>query len=88
MINPQWPVLSMSRINFHGPKDVRCIEVLLYFFFFFFKIRVFNYNTFIILFTPAILGNVSAAFVSPEKNNQPPHPMTLCIKLQNPLAVL
>ena len=30
MINPQWLELPMSRINFHGPKDVRAIEVLLY----------------------------------------------------------
>ena len=30
MINPQWPELPISRINFHGPKDVRAIEVLLY----------------------------------------------------------
>ena len=31
MINPQWLKLPMSRTNFHGPKDVRAIEVLLYF---------------------------------------------------------
>ena len=31
MINPQWLELPMSRINFHGPKDVRAIEVRLYF---------------------------------------------------------
>ena len=31
MINPQWPELPMSRTNFHGPKDVRAIEVRLYF---------------------------------------------------------
>ena len=31
MINTQWlEQLPMSRINFHGPKDVRAIEVLLY----------------------------------------------------------
>ena len=30
MINPQWLELPLSRINFHGPKDVRAIEVLLY----------------------------------------------------------
>ena len=30
MINPQWLELPMSRINFHGPKDVWAIEVLLY----------------------------------------------------------
>ena len=29
-VNPQWFELPMSRINFHGPKDVRVIEVLLY----------------------------------------------------------
>ena len=27
MINPQWLELPMSRTNFHGPKDVRAIEV-------------------------------------------------------------
>ena len=30
MINPQWLELPMSRTNFHGPKDVRAIEVQLY----------------------------------------------------------
>ena len=30
MINPHWLELPMSRINFHGPKDVRAIEVLMY----------------------------------------------------------
>ena len=30
MINPQWLELPMSRMNFHGPKGVRAIEVLLY----------------------------------------------------------
>ena len=30
MINPQWLKLRMSRTNFHGPKDVRTIEVQLY----------------------------------------------------------
>ena len=30
MINPQWLELPMSRTNFHGPKDVRTIEVRLY----------------------------------------------------------
>ena len=30
MINPQGLELPMSRIDFHGPKDVRAIEVLLY----------------------------------------------------------
>ena len=30
MINPQWLELPMSRTNFHGPKDVRAIEVWLY----------------------------------------------------------
>ena len=29
MINPQWLKLPMSWINFHGPKDVGAIEVLL-----------------------------------------------------------
>ena len=28
-INPQWLKLRMSRTNFHGPKDVRAIEVRL-----------------------------------------------------------
>ena len=28
MINPQWLELSISRTNFHGPKDVRAIEVI------------------------------------------------------------
>ena len=32
MISPQWLELPMSRINFHGPKDVRAIEVLPYYF--------------------------------------------------------
>ena len=31
MFNPQWLELPISRTNFHGPKDVRDIEVLLYF---------------------------------------------------------
>ena len=31
MINPQWLELHMSRTNFHGPKDLRAIEVRLYF---------------------------------------------------------
>ena len=30
MINPQWLELPISRTNFHGPKDVRAIEVRLY----------------------------------------------------------
>ena len=30
MINPQWLELPMSRTNFHGPRDVRAIEVRLY----------------------------------------------------------
>ena len=30
MINPQWLELPMPRTNFHGPKDVRAIEVRLY----------------------------------------------------------
>ena len=30
MINRQWLKLPMSRTNFHGPKDVRAIEVRLY----------------------------------------------------------
>ena len=30
IINPQWLELPMSRTNFHGPKDVRAIEVQLY----------------------------------------------------------
>ena len=32
MINPQWLELSMSRTNFQGPKDVRAIEVRLYYY--------------------------------------------------------
>ena len=31
IINPQWLELSMSRAIFHGPKDVRAIETLLYY---------------------------------------------------------
>ena len=31
MINHQWLELPMSQRNFHGPKDVRAIEVRLYF---------------------------------------------------------
>ena len=30
MINPQWLELPISKRNFHGPKDVRVIEVRLY----------------------------------------------------------
>ena len=30
MINPQWLELPISRTSFHGPKDVRAIEVRLY----------------------------------------------------------
>ena len=40
MINPQWLELSMSRTNFHGPKDVRAIEVWLYFSYYFIKTYV------------------------------------------------
>ena len=29
MIYPQWLELSISRINFYGPKDVRAIEIFL-----------------------------------------------------------
>ena len=31
MINPQLLELPMSRINFHGPKDIRAIAVLMHF---------------------------------------------------------
>ena len=31
MNNPQWLELPMSQTNFHGPKDVRAIEVRLYY---------------------------------------------------------
>ena len=31
MINPQWLELSLSRRNSHGPKDVRAIEVRLFY---------------------------------------------------------
>ena len=31
MINPQWLDLPVPRTNFHGPEDVRAIEVRLYF---------------------------------------------------------
>ena len=30
IINPQWLELPISRTNFHGPDDVRAIEVRLY----------------------------------------------------------
>ena len=30
MIKPRWFELPMSRTNFHGPKDVRAIEVRLF----------------------------------------------------------
>ena len=30
IINPQWLEPPMSRTNFHGPKDVRAIEIRLY----------------------------------------------------------
>ena len=30
MINPQWLELPLSKTHFHGPKDVRAIEVLLH----------------------------------------------------------
>ena len=30
MIDLQWLELTISRTNFHGPKDVRAIEVRLY----------------------------------------------------------
>ena len=30
MINPQWLELPISRTKFHGPRDVRAIEVRLY----------------------------------------------------------
>ena len=30
MINPQWFELPISRTKFHGPKDVRAIDVRLY----------------------------------------------------------
>ena len=32
MIKPQWLELPIPRTNFHGPKDVRAIEVRLYMF--------------------------------------------------------
>ena len=31
MIKPQWLEQPVSRTNFHGPKDVRAIEVRLYY---------------------------------------------------------
>ena len=31
MIKPQWLELPISRTNFHGPKDVRAIEVRLHY---------------------------------------------------------
>ena len=31
LINPHWLELPLSRTNFHGPKGVRAIEVLLYY---------------------------------------------------------
>ena len=33
MINPQWLELPISRIHFHGFKDIRAIEVRLYLFY-------------------------------------------------------
>ena len=36
MINPQWLELPMSRTNSHGPKDVRAIEVRLYYYYYYF----------------------------------------------------
>ena len=30
MIKPQWLELPISRINIHGPKDIRATEILLY----------------------------------------------------------
>ena len=36
MIIPQWLDLSLSRKQFHGPKEVRAIEIRLHVFFFFF----------------------------------------------------
>ena len=34
MINPQWLEQPISRTNYHGPKDVRAIEVRLYIYLF------------------------------------------------------
>ena len=31
MVNPHWLELPISRTNFHSPKDVRAVEVRLYF---------------------------------------------------------
>ena len=31
VINPQWLELPISRTNFRGPKDIRAIEVQMYF---------------------------------------------------------
>ena len=36
MIIPQWLDLSLSRKQFHGPKEVRAIEIRLHVFFLFF----------------------------------------------------
>ena len=40
IINPQWLELPMSRTHFHGPKDVRAIEVRLYIYIFTLYFRV------------------------------------------------
>ena len=37
--NPQWLELPMSLTNFHGPKDVRALEVRLYYNFTTFELR-------------------------------------------------
>ena len=50
MINPQWLELPMSRTNFHGPKDVRAIEVRLYYA----MINDFDWNV-PLLFIPSLL---------------------------------
>ena len=44
MINPQWLELPMSRTNFHGPKDVRAIEVRLYLVYFFQQTCIFSFT--------------------------------------------
>ena len=54
MINPQWLELPMSRTNFHGPKDVRALEVRLSFYLF----SISHSSFFIYLFIFFVIFNV------------------------------
>ena len=58
MINPQWLELPISRTIFYGPKDVRAIEVRLYFDILEIKLRLCcSYETYATLWTISLPQN-------------------------------